>query len=147
MKTKAWFIKFFSDIVCNFNKQSLESKSSSWSKIDPFLLSSTRTCGSTDQALILCDDSPAPSTILPKLSLSILMPSQLFRSASASKGDADACMPLSPTFGSDARPSSFHDVRICPRKEFAGASFGSVGPSTSPRKSAHDKSFGSHSTL
>ena len=73
-------------------------------------------------------------------------PSQFIRSAIPSNGDADACTPLSPTFGAAARPSASHSARIAPRIDAGGACAGSVGPRTTARKSAHESSVGSHST-
>ena len=89
---------------------------------------------------------PDESIALPKASSSSLAPIQFRRSARASKGDADACTPLSPTLGSDLRPSDFHWAKIVLRSEPSAAVAGSVAPSTLPRKSSHDSLAGSHST-
>mmetsp|Transcript_56799 Transcript_56799/g.183999 ORF Transcript_56799/g.183999 Transcript_56799/m.183999 type:complete len:220 (+) Transcript_56799:2570-3229(+) len=86
-------------------RHALASMSSSWSKTDPCLPSSTATCGSTDHALTIDSDMPAASIRLPKTSSGIAMPSQLLRSAKPSKGDAEACTPLSLTSGTILSPS------------------------------------------
>ena len=74
-----------------------------------------------------------------------LAESQLFLSANASKGEAEAWTPLSPVLGLEVKPSSSHLARIIPRRESTGASAGLVGPRTFPLKSAQDKSAELHS--
>ena len=73
-------------------------------------------------------------------------PSQFMRSAMPSKGEADACTPLSPVLGGALRPSFSQSALIKPRIESAGACAGSVGPSTAPRKASHLRSAASHLT-
>ena len=115
------------------------------SKSDCFFPSNS-TCGSFVHAMILSFGIPASSIALPKSSPSSVAPIQLSRSASASNGDADACTPLSPTFGSLLSPSDFQLLKISRRSEPSSAVAGSVAPSTLPRKSSHESFFGSHST-
>ena len=73
-------------------------------------------------------------------SSSSVAPSQLSRSARPSNGDAEPCTPLSPTFGSEARPSDSHSLRMLERMEPPSAVAGSVAPSTRERKSAQLRS-------
>merc|ERR1712100_376901 len=141
--TRTGYCNLDKDVI--FARQSSASMSSRASKMLP-CLSPRFTCGSTDHALMVSMGTSSSSIKRPKRSLKIGMPIQLLRSAKASNGLAEACTPLSPTLGSDFKPRSFHLARTCPRRESAGASAGSVGPSNLPRKSAHDKADASHST-
>ena len=68
------------------------------------------------------------------------------RSARPSKGDADACTPLSVVLGMPGRPSASQLAYIIPRSEADGALAGSVGPRTAPRKSPHERFAGSNCT-
>jgi len=104
------------------------------------------TCGSTDHALIVSIGMPAARRADPKGSEAQSAPSQFIRSARASNGDADACTPLSPTSGADASPRASHLALTSPLRESAGASAGSVGPRSAPRKSAHEHDEASQST-
>ena len=68
---------------------------------------------STDQALIVASPTPARTSALQKESWRHCFPSQFRRSATPSKGEAEACSPLSPTFGSSKSPrlSPGHAIR------------------------------------
>ena len=96
--------------------------------------------------MIVAFGMPLAIIALPNASVSSVAPSQFRRSAIASKGEAEACTPLSPTLGSDLRPSAFHVLKISLRSAPSVASLGSVAPSTLPRKSSQDSLAGSHST-
>mmetsp|Transcript_33660 Transcript_33660/g.81457 ORF Transcript_33660/g.81457 Transcript_33660/m.81457 type:complete len:248 (+) Transcript_33660:625-1368(+) len=109
-------------------------------------LSPTLTWGSRAHSLITFSGTPAFSKGAPNTSLDASMFSQFMRSASPSKGEAEAWIALLPVSGLALNPSSSHFANTAPRNESAGASDGSVGPQTLPRKSAHESLPSSHST-
>merc|ERR1712127_155680 len=121
-----------------FVKQSLPSKSSNRSNNDCFLPSKF-TGGSSVQALTIFRGTPLASIALPKGSLDSEAPSQLTRSAKASKGLAEAWTPLSPVLGSDLNLSDVQLLKMVLRNDPGAAVFGSVPPSTLPRKSAQER--------
>ena len=95
------------------------------------------TCGSLDHFLMVSSGMPAASSTLPNGSSAIATPSQLVRSARPSNGDADACTALSPPLHGAFSPSFSQSAAMMPRSAPSGASLGSVGPRTEPRKSSH----------
>ena len=95
------------------------------------------TCGSLDHFLMVASGMPAASSTLPNGSSAIATPSQLVRSARPSNGDADACTALSPPLHGAFSPSFSQSAAMMPRSAPSGASLGSVGPRTEPRKSSH----------
>merc|ERR1712176_1670684 len=135
----AFFRGLHLSISAHLAMHSGESKSSIVSQIDllvGFCLSPYWTTGSRHQSLIVFGLTPAFSKSFPKLSRSALYPSQFIRSAKPSNGEALAWTQFSPVLGSDAKPRFFQSAKAPPRSESFGASAGSVGPSTFPRKSA-----------
>merc|ERR1712151_419104 len=105
----------------NFSRQAFVSRSSTASYKEPFLpLASILTCGSTDHSSIVFSGMPAATIALQKLSWLQRLLSQFMRSDIASNGDAEACIPLSPTFGSDLRPRLLQFRRISPRNDSLG---------------------------
>merc|ERR1712085_21500 len=120
--------------------------SSSKSNKDCFLPSNF-TGGSSVHCLIIFNGTPLASKALPKLSPVNEAPSQLERSANASKGLADACTPLSPVLGSALSLRFSQSLKTRLRKEPSSAVLGSVPPSTLDLKSAQARSFTAHSVL
>ena len=91
-------------------------------------------------------DTPAASSAFPNASSFSVVLSQFWRSQSPSKGDADACTPLSPVFGADASPKPSQPEKRAPRSDSGGAMDGSVGPTMLPRKSVHRSADGANRT-
>mmetsp|Transcript_64408 Transcript_64408/g.191896 ORF Transcript_64408/g.191896 Transcript_64408/m.191896 type:complete len:205 (-) Transcript_64408:488-1102(-) len=128
-------------ILC---KHCLASRSSNRSN-SACLSPSNTISGLVNQYSTVDCDTLAAKIALPKGSSATFAPIQLMRSARASKGLADAWMPLSPVSGQEGKPKADHSSKRTLRKECCSAAIGSVAPTILLRKVCHDRRFGSHS--
>mmetsp|Transcript_92813 Transcript_92813/g.215692 ORF Transcript_92813/g.215692 Transcript_92813/m.215692 type:complete len:205 (+) Transcript_92813:927-1541(+) len=125
-------------------KQVRASRSSSTSKSGS-CWPSKLTMGLVHQYSTVGNGTPAERTALPKKSSATFTPIQFMRSASASKGLAEAWSTLSPVSGHRSRPKAFHSSWNTLRSDPASAVRGSVAPTIFPRKCCQDIRLGSHS--
>mmetsp|Transcript_64274 Transcript_64274/g.207055 ORF Transcript_64274/g.207055 Transcript_64274/m.207055 type:complete len:217 (+) Transcript_64274:695-1345(+) len=126
-------------------KQALASRSSRRSK-RAMRWPSKMTSGLPSQYSTVARAMPAESSALPKGSSAMATPIQFVRSAMASKGLAEAWIPLSPVSGCLSKPRSCHFSWKTWRTEPCSAEVGSVAPRILLRKVCQGRRLGSHST-